>query len=200
MTVRCQPPQHRPSSPASLPGSVCTHQRPQQALNPDTPLLRPTRSKKAMSDIAIAEQERPKHSRTPDKQRVTARVRAAIEAMVWQGLKRDEAAEHAGFTDHALYCAMRKPHVKALYLAECEQLRISGRARRIHRLNELSEQNDNLNAAVSAIKANEQLGEQVLDGRGFGETLSPGITIRIVNEAPKREPLTIDAKAIESES
>jgi hypothetical protein len=38
------------------------------------------------------------------------------------------------------------------YLAECEMLRLSGRAKRLHRLDALAQQNDNKNAAVAAIK------------------------------------------------
>ena len=63
--------------------------------------------------------------------RMTARVRAAIELMVWQGLKRDEAAQAAGLKDNSLYAALRKPDVRMFYTAECEVLRLSGRARRI---------------------------------------------------------------------
>src|ERR1700692_4916187 len=52
-------------------------------------------------------------SRTPQKVqagkrtvRMTARVRAAIETMVWQGLKRDEAAKAAVMKDNSLYVAL----------------------------------------------------------------------------------------------
>lgn len=85
-------------------------------------------------------------------ERVSAPVRAAIDAMVWQGLPRDAAAKVAGINEHSLYKALRRPPVKALYMAELDVLRTSGRARRFHRLEEIGEQNDNLNAAVNAIK------------------------------------------------
>lgn len=67
--------------------------------------------------------------RKPTEYRISRKVRTAIEAMVWGGLKRHEAAERAGMKDNSLYVALRKPDVKALYLAECEVLRLSGRAR-----------------------------------------------------------------------
>src|SRR5579863_8568025 len=82
--------------------------------------------------------------------RMTARVRSAIEAMVWQGLKRDEAAKVAGMRDNSLYVALRKSDVRAFYLAECEVLRLSGRARRIHRLEAVVEQDSNMMAVVQA--------------------------------------------------
>jgi hypothetical protein len=72
--------------------------------------------------------------------------------MVWEGLNRAQAAARAGITEHTLYVALRKTAAKALYLAECEVLRTSGRAHRLHRLEEISDQNDNYNAAVNAIK------------------------------------------------
>src|SRR5437868_3347130 len=108
-----------------------------------------------MSDLAIAA-HKPATSlaKTASKQArklsVTRKVRAAIDAMVWQGLKRSEAAQTAGMTDHSLYVALRSPHVKAHYLAECEVLRTSGRARRLHRLEAMYEQDDNKQAAVNA--------------------------------------------------
>ena len=119
-------------------------------------------------------------SLTPE--RITRKVKAALDAMVWQGLKRPEAAASAGLTDHALYCALRKPHVKAAYLAECEVLRVSGRARNIHRLNEIRDAANNM-PAVNAIKALEQLGDDA-DGHSHGATrASPGVTIVIQGDA-----------------
>ena len=111
--------------------------------------------------------------------RMTARVRAAVEAMVWQGLKRDEAAAVAGMKDNSLYAALRKPGVRAFYLAECEVLRLSGRARRIHRLEGVVEQDDNKMAVVNAALALERLGD--LDAAQLTHNESPGVRITIVN-------------------
>ena len=47
----------------------------------------------------------------PSKGRISPKLRDAITSMVTQGLSRKEAAEKAGLTDHALYCALCKPHV-----------------------------------------------------------------------------------------
>jgi hypothetical protein len=94
----------------------------------------------------------------PDKQiKITRKVRDAITAMVWEGLKRDEAAMKAGMKDNSLYIALRRPDVKAFYLAECDVLRTSGRARRIHRLEQMVEQDDNKAAVVNAVLALERL-------------------------------------------
>src|SRR5450631_2256543 len=82
------------------------------------------------------------------KHTISPKVKAALDLMVWLGLKRDEAATKAGLKDNSLYVALRKPDVKAYYAAECEVLRVSGRARRIYRLETISEQDENKQAAV----------------------------------------------------
>lgn len=110
--------------------------------------------------------------------RISATVRTAIEAMVWQGLKRPDAAQMAGMKDNSLYIAMRKPDVKAYYLAECEVFRLSGRAKRLHRLQALADQDENKNAAVAAIKAAEQISDPVAALGPHAQRL-PGITIVI---------------------
>jgi hypothetical protein len=108
---------------------------------------------------------------------VTRKVKAAIEAMVWQGLKRSEAAASAGLKDHALYVALRSPHVKMHYLAECEVLRTSGRARRIHRLEAMLEQDDNKAAVINAALALDRMEPEQAGTRGSQS--QPGLTIVI---------------------
>lgn len=124
--------------------------------------------------------------------KITGRLRKALDAMVWQALARDDAAKAAGLTPHALYCALRKPHVRAAYLAECEVLRTSGRAKRLHRLDELAMQSTNLNAAVAAIKVAEGLGDDQAATNRTGATI-PGVTIII---GDRSAPVTIDGKAM----
>jgi hypothetical protein len=114
--------------------------------------------------------------------KITGKVRTAIEAMVWLGLKRDEAAQHAGMKDNSLYVAMRRPDVKAFYLAECEMLRLSGKARRIHRLNEMVEQDDNKAAVVNAAMALERLGDDN-PLSSLANARSPGVVVQIINSS-----------------
>lgn len=127
-------------------------------------------------------------SRTPQKVqagnrtvRMTARVRAAVEAMVWQGLKRDDAAKAAGMKDNSLYAALRKPDVRAFYLSECEVLRLSGRARRIHRLEAVVEQDDNRMAIVQACRTIDGGADELRTNPG-AMPLSPGFVIVIHQE------------------
>lgn len=65
---------------------------------------------------------------------LTPKNKAAIEAMVFEGLKRSEAAELVGLTDHALRTALTKPHVLAYLNDQIEVLRTSGRPRALHKM------------------------------------------------------------------
>lgn len=89
--------------------------------------------------------------RTRTKQ-IRGPLRAALNAMVWEGLSRKHAAAKAGMTDHGLYSAFLKPHVKQAYLAELDLLRLSERARSVFRLTELRDQDDNKMVAFNAAK------------------------------------------------
>lgn len=122
----------------------------------------------------------------PRSSRITRKVAAAIDAMVWAGLIRGEAAKKAGLTEHALYCALRKPHVKAAYLAQCEVLRVSGRAKRLWRLEELAAQDENRNAAVAAIKVAEQIVD--VDAERDGRRFAPGFVVIIGPPPPGFTP------------
>jgi hypothetical protein len=135
-----------------------------------------------------------KHAKAPRPLKITRKVAAAIDAMVEEGLIRPDAAKKAGLTDHALYCALRKPHVKAAYLGACEVLRVSGKARRIHRLAELAEQNTNMNAAVNAIRAAEGMDETGPHVAPGGGPSRGGITIVVMQ--PAAAPVQVEARTI----
>jgi hypothetical protein len=113
--------------------------------------------------------------------RVTGRLKVAIETMVWSGACRADAAKISGLTDHSLRAALKKPHVKAVYLAELEVLRLSARARAFHRLVELSEQDDNKGAAVAAVRTMVLEGQDEMHRGGAGMPTQPGLTIQIIN-------------------
>lgn len=108
---------------------------------------------------------------------VTGKLKTALHAMVWEGLKRDDAAAKAGMTIHGLREALKRPHVKAWYLRECEVLRLSGKSRRIFRLEALSEQDDNKQAAINAIRALDQLEDEQHQRASGGYSSSPGLVI-----------------------
>lgn len=133
--------------------------------------------------------------------RISAQLKAAIDAMVWQGMKRDAAAQHAGMKDNSLYVAFRRPDVKAAYLAECEVLRTSGRARRIHRLEAMLEQDDNKAAVINAALALDRMPDEMAGGRGNASL--PGLQIVIVqggNDARLTQVSADTMKTIEQSS
>lgn len=125
----------------------------------------------------------------PDKiERVTGKVRVAIDSMVWDGLPRSKAAEFAGLSEHGLYKALRKPPVKAYYMAQLDILRTSERARNIHTLAEVRDQTTNQMARVQAVKALEQIDDSEQASRG--SQALPGLQIVIVQGS---QPATISA-------
>lgn len=140
-----------------------------------------------MPSTSVARKAKPQKPDAPKakyqrKLTVTGKNRAAIDAMVWQGLKRDDAAKSAGLTDHALYVAMTKPHVKAYYLEQCEMLRTSGKARRIHRLEAMLEQNDNKAAVINAALALEGMGKDQA-AVNAGQSRTAGVVVIIQGNA-----------------
>lgn len=142
--------------------------------------------------LAITTTTQPQHK--PVQRRISAKVRIAIEAMVWEGLKRDAAAEKAGLKDNSLYVALRKPDVKRFYLDELDVLRTSDRARRYHRLMALGEQDDNKAAAVSALNSLERIDEQGVSVSAPRQ--AAGITIVIEGNAVLAQERSNEAKPL----
>ena len=109
--------------------------------------------------------------------KVTGRLRAALLDMVWKGSRRDDAAKANSMSIHGLREALRKPHVKAFYLAELGVLRESERPKTFHRLCDLRDQDENKNAAVAAAKVLEQISDAEVVRPSNSPT--PGVTIVI---------------------
>jgi hypothetical protein len=128
-------------------------------------------------------------------ERVTGKVRVAIERMVWDGLPRSKAAEAAGLSEHGLYKAFRKPPVKAFYMAQLEVLRTSERARNIHTLVDVRDQESNQMARVQAVKALEQIDD--VEQASRGSQMQPGMQIVIVTGAPVTQVSAHPIKTIE---
>jgi hypothetical protein len=110
---------------------------------------------------------------------VSGKLRVAVDAMIWQGLRRDAAAASAGITDHGLRTALSKPHVRAYYSAQLEVLRTSERARNIHALVEVRDSKTNQMATVAAVKTLEQLSDSPGAVAPAGQ--APGVVIVINN-------------------
>src|SRR6516225_7828725 len=91
------------------------------------------------------------------KRGLTAAVRTAIDAMLYDRCTRAQACERAGFTERALYLALEKPEVAAYFNRGLQVLRAGERAQNLHRLADLRDQNINRAAAVKAIQVLEML-------------------------------------------
>lgn len=113
--------------------------------------------------------------------KVTGRLKTALNLMVWQGKTRKEAAAEAGITDHGMYTALRKPHVRQYLASEMQVLRDSERPRNIHALVDVRDASGNAMARVQAVKALEQLSDQEDSARVTQR--SPGLTIVIEGNA-----------------
>lgn len=119
---------------------------------------------------------------------VSGKLKVAIDAMLYEGARRADAAASAGLTDHAVRAALRKPHVLAYYNAGLVVLRESERARNIHRLIEIRDKAENM-PAVQAIRDLELTPDQARAGdRGpragwmidLGARPAPGLVV-VVN-------------------
>jgi hypothetical protein len=129
--------------------------------------------------------------------RVTGKLKIAIEAMIWEGLPRAEAAAKAGMVDSSLRFALRKPHVLAHHNAELAALRTSLRARNAHRLNTIAQESPNHMASVAAIKTLEGLAEASEQHLTAAPQQTPGLTIVI--HQPAAAPKIADASVIRIE-
>lgn len=104
--------------------------------------------------------------------------------MVWDGLEYNEAAKQFNFQVRSMRDALARPHVQAYLRAERQVLRESLSPRNIHRLREIRDAANNM-PAVQAIRTLEQMSEDQ-PMAGSAASHSPGITIRIINNAPQQ--------------
>ena len=115
--------------------------------------------------------------RTPDP-KITARVAAAIELMVEQGLQFDQAAKTVGLHVRAMRKALDKPHVLKYMKERKYVFRESISAANIFTLADVRDNSGNAIARVQAVKALEQIGDA--DPVGTKQQ-PPGFALVIVN-------------------
>ena len=149
-----------------------------------------------MSDMALAV-SKANRSTLPTPQaalKVSAKVKRAIELMVWEGKPYNDAAQEAGLTTRSMRLALAKPHVVQYLNAGRQVLRTSAGPRNIQRLLEIRDA-DNNQPAVNAIKLLEQIGDE--PGLSTQQQRAPGVVI-VVNGSPTAATVTaIDGKMIE---
>jgi hypothetical protein len=123
------------------------------------------------------------------KRGLTAAVRTAIDAMLYERCTRAQACKRAGFTERALYLALEKSEVAEYFNRGLQVLRAGERARNIHRLAEIRDAADNM-PAVNAIKALEQLDAEAI-ARPTSQ-VTPGIVLKFVTyQAPQSAPIDV---------
>jgi hypothetical protein len=133
---------------------------------------------------------------------VTGKLRIALDLMVWEGLKYQDAATKAGLAASSVRFALRKPHVLQHYNAELAALRTSARAHNFHRLDGIADTSKNDMARVAAVKAMEAIADQADEKQRPGSAILPGLQIVIVNgiTAPRvigPAPVNIPPQAID---
>lgn len=107
---------------------------------------------------------------------LTPRIRRVIDAIVFDGRTRNEAAQDEGITENAAYQALRKPAVLAYWNEQLKVLRSGARARNLHRAFEIRDQDGNLTAAMQALKWLEPQEHQGVNV-SINNTFAPGIVI-----------------------
>lgn len=126
--------------------------------------------------------------------RVVGKLKTALDLMVWGDkdgipLDYDVAARTANLTVRSMRRALERPHVRAYLRGQRDVFRASISSRVIFRLDELSRQNVNMNAAVGASRAILQLEDEEVQQRR-GSVSSPGLVIQIVSSPVPRVPVT----------
>jgi len=144
--------------------------------------------------------------------RVTGKLKAVCDAMVWDGMRWDEAAMKMNFRTRSMRMAMQRPHVLRYIAAQRRVLLAQSSGQNLHRLGELRDQDSNPAAAVQAARALEALAIEARGGPGGGalaggpragyiidlsgeQPTTAGLVI-VVNHppatAPAADPFTID--------
>jgi hypothetical protein len=113
-------------------------------------------------------------------------VRKAIELMVWEGHRRDDAAKAVGMLPKSLYNAFRKHHVRQHYREQLQVLRTSEMARNIHALIRIRDQDENKMAAIAAVKALEKMGDDDMPP-AVSRQVAPGVVV-VIEAAPQGGP------------
>lgn len=118
--------------------------------------------------------------------KVTGRLKRALDLMVWDGKRDNDAAVETGMTVTAIRLALQRPHVRAYFREQMDVFRARESPRNIHRLCEIRDAANNM-PAVNAVKALEQLGDGANGNSAGGAMRSPGITIVVQGNAEVRE-------------
>jgi hypothetical protein len=131
---------------------------------------------------------------TPDRPKRTKRVGKklfhAIELIVFEGKELGEAAAEAGLTTYTLRQAFARPQVLAHLRERREVFRAAASGKNILRLCQIRDAGDG-QPAVNAIKTLELIGDAEDGLMRRATDAGPGISIRIVHQAPQPAPIDV---------
>jgi hypothetical protein len=127
---------------------------------------------------------------------ISRKVRDAIDAMIWRGIKFDEAAREVGMSVRNMRLALERPAVLSYLRRQKQVMRESASGANVLALTEVRDQRDNQMARVQAVKALEQLAD-VEQARGGAQQAMPGLVIRIVTETPIKTTLNANGDLID---
>lgn len=119
---------------------------------------------------------------------LTPKQKALLDAMVWHGLSRPDAIQHAGISERQSWRIIGMPAFQRAMKKEMEVLRTSARPRAIKRLVELAEQDEARGAAVQAARF---LASEHDDGMtvNVGVGVSVGYVLDLSHGTPKDAPV-----------
>lgn len=117
--------------------------------------------------------------KTPTRQRLGAKLKAALDSMVWDGLPYADAARKANLTTYAMRCALDRSHVQAYLRSQRQVFRASLVDEATFRMRALSRQDENKAAAFSA--TSKLMSESDQEHSAGAQRHAPGLVVQIIN-------------------
>jgi hypothetical protein len=114
------------------------------------------------------------------RRQINRKLKASLDSMVWDGLPWKQAAERNNYRPSSMRSMLNEPHVITYLKQQRDVFRASLCAGNLLRLGQIRDQDDNRNAAVSAIKVLERIDEQPVQAANS----TPGMVIVVVNQPP----------------
>lgn len=126
----------------------------------------------------------PQPNALPRTERISRKVKRAIDMMVMDGLHRADAAKKAGIAEHSLYVAMRKPSVLAYRNTLLGVLRTSAAARTIAKAEQLMDKAESEHVQADMVKYLGQMDADVVPNQTRNplgvNANTPGLTVNFI--------------------
>jgi hypothetical protein len=129
------------------------------------------------------------------RQRLGAKLRDALDAMVWDGLPFNEAARKANLSVRAMRLALERPHVAAYLRTQRQVFRASLSTEATFRMRELSRQDENKAAAFSA--TSKLMSEADQEVNSSTQRHAPGLVVQIINTPAASHDVSVRTQVID---